>query len=672
LTVFESAKKKITNARNKSKARRDNFNKRLNEGDKGTEQQDPENLDGVPKSTKSKLATKVSNIKTKILFTLTTVVAFFEFLPVFLTVILWLLIILCLFVLIIVILSLLSVPELVVDKPVDFVRDDSTDVVAACSYGGLAWTADELSTRGGLFSPYEKALYTMGIFAKQTIEGYGYKELGADSGVDKSLRVKMLLGKASIESSMTFYEDRTVADDIRERNTLKGINSSGYGFMGICGNNDPTLIAPSGNQACYPAKTIALYYTDPAWVKIIQGAYTPSKTPSYQAQFAPWGVAMSGKHFMGNLEEVSSVGWMKKVDTIANEWGIVANKKEFVDMSALFLAQLRYHSGVRYDSDIKEVDGYINFFAALFTATSDTDSARSFSKWSTSPDPDLSYGESELRRMILGSGGKNSLDGVATPSELKFSSGSTPILLNGVVITKPVWSVLWDKHKDKQGMKLAWAVAQSVSSTGGDRALNFHYGFNSMVQADKIIAVLNSKLLGGSSCGDSEVGSKIAKAGVKYIGIPYKQVNDDFSIITPGKYENGVNIVGVFKGFLDCSLFTQTIFKEYGYDLLRRAIWQHDFEGQTLITTEFDTSKMKPGDLIYFWGTTDDLVTLVNSYADPRKAPIAVKAKNITHVGVYYGDGLMIHSGESKGVVVTALTDSYWGKYFADVKRLNY
>ncbi|MBU0713299.1 C40 family peptidase [bacterium] len=71
---------------------------------------------------------------------------------------------------------------------------------------------------------------------------------------------------------------------------------------------------------------------------------------------------------------------------------------------------------------------------------------------------------------------------------------------------------------------------------------------------------------------------------------------------------------------LDCSGFTQTVFRQHGYILQRDASMQV-FEGSAVDTTNFPEN-LKPGDLIFF-----------SPYPD-----------RITHVGLYIGDYEFIHS----------------------------
>ena len=69
----------------------------------------------------------------------------------------------------------------------------------------------------------------------------------------------------------------------------------------------------------------------------------------------------------------------------------------------------------------------------------------------------------------------------------------------------------------------------------------------------------------------------------------------------------------------DCSGFTQQIFKKNGINIARTAQAQYNTTKGTKVTNK---SKLKPGDLVFFGSS----------------------AKNITHVGIYAGNGKYVHS----------------------------
>lgn len=102
---------------------------------------------------------------------------------------------------------------------------------------------------------------------------------------------------------------------------------------------------------------------------------------------------------------------------------------------------------------------------------------------------------------------------------------------------------------------------------------------------------------------------------------------------------------GTSRRGIDCSGFTQYSYRKIGYELNRTAVSQL---ANGLVVAKAD---MRPGDLVFFKNTTDN-------------------GRIATHVGIYLGDGKMIHSGASKGVVVVSLDQDYWQEHFLCARRV--
>ena len=120
--------------------------------------------------------------------------------------------------------------------------------------------------------------------------------------------------------------------------------------------------------------------------------------------------------------------------------------------------------------------------------------------------------------------------------------------------------------------------------------------------------------------------ANLEKAGRSMLGVPY---------LWGGTSRRGI----------DCSGFTQYSYRKIGYTLNRTAVSQLE---NGIVVAKAD---MQPGDLVFFKNTTNN-------------------GRIATHVGIYLGDGKMIHSGASKGVVVVSLDQDYWVKHFLCARRV--
>lgn len=122
-------------------------------------------------------------------------------------------------------------------------------------------------------------------------------------------------------------------------------------------------------------------------------------------------------------------------------------------------------------------------------------------------------------------------------------------------------------------------------------------------------------------------GESLVDFSKNYLGTPYVWAGTDL--------ENGV----------DCSGFVYSIYQNFGITLQRTS---RDMYGQG---TEVEQDNLKAGDLVFF-----------NSGGDSE----------ISHVGMYIGDGQYIHStnGAGNGVVISDLSSSYAVKTYVGAKRI--
>jgi lipoprotein Spr len=60
-------------------------------------------------------------------------------------------------------------------------------------------------------------------------------------------------------------------------------------------------------------------------------------------------------------------------------------------------------------------------------------------------------------------------------------------------------------------------------------------------------------------------------------------------------------------------------------------------------------TELRPGDLIFF---------------------VALKDKQVDHVGIYLGDAIFVHASYSKGVVVSSLLQDYYVQRYHSARRV--
>ena len=131
----------------------------------------------------------------------------------------------------------------------------------------------------------------------------------------------------------------------------------------------------------------------------------------------------------------------------------------------------------------------------------------------------------------------------------------------------------------------------------------------------------SASALQGSS---SSLRQKIVSDAKEHLGTPY---------VWGGSTPSG----------FDCSGFVQYVLKQNGITLPRTT------SEQVKAGTAISKSDLQPGDLVF----------LQNTY----------KA-GVSHVGIYIGDGKMIHASSSKGVTISDLSTSYYTKHYHSSRRI--
>ncbi|WP_027087533.1 C40 family peptidase [Cohnella panacarvi] len=123
----------------------------------------------------------------------------------------------------------------------------------------------------------------------------------------------------------------------------------------------------------------------------------------------------------------------------------------------------------------------------------------------------------------------------------------------------------------------------------------------------------------------TQVSLSLVSIGKNYIGTPYL-------------YGSAPGTTSTF----DCSSYTQHIFGAMGVWLPRTS------SAQAYMGEKVDRAYLSVGDLIFF----------------------RTGGAGISHVGIYAGNGNMLHASSSKGVTLSNINTSYWNKAYVTARRV--
>lgn len=100
---------------------------------------------------------------------------------------------------------------------------------------------------------------------------------------------------------------------------------------------------------------------------------------------------------------------------------------------------------------------------------------------------------------------------------------------------------------------------------------------------------------------------------------------------------------GNSKKGIDCSKFAYEL-----YNQVFNTTLGHNSRNIYTQVSPVKKSDLKAGDLVFF----------------------KIRSRHITHVGVYIGDGKFAHASSSRGVMISALDEAYWRRYYHDGGRM--
>ncbi len=129
-------------------------------------------------------------------------------------------------------------------------------------------------------------------------------------------------------------------------------------------------------------------------------------------------------------------------------------------------------------------------------------------------------------------------------------------------------------------------------------------------------------------------GDSIIKTGNRFLGVPYR-------------YGATAGTTNRF----DCSSFVQYVYKKNRISLPRGA------RQQSMVGKYVPRNQLKKGDLVYF-----------STRATMKYSSKSIK--RIGHVGIYAGNGKILHTYGKPGVTYSKLNSSWWSSHYVTARRV--
>ena len=206
-----------------------------------------------------------------------------------------------------------------------------------------------------------------------------------------------------------------------------------------------------------------------------------------------------------------------------------------------------------------------------------------------------------------------------------------PNCTSGIVKLIPEGATIYVDEIDENG----WAKVRCASGAEGYVAATY-LKIDGMEPVETVILDTGYKAEEGEFDFNSEAGieegslvDQIIAYAKKYIGTPYSWGGTDLN-------------TGV-----DCSGFVYCVLKNFGISVTRTS------KGMSVEGEHVDKGDLQPGDLVFFDSN-------------------GVNDGNVSHVGMYIGDGKYIHSssGKAYGVTINGLSEDYSARTYVTARRV--
>lgn len=363
----------------------------------------------------------------------------------------------------------------------------------------------DLGALNNTLTPYQQNLYKTFSLVEEFLKGDGTNTpLMKDLPFD--VANKVFRGIPAVESSFEIFGTSDISHDV-----LKDMLDS---------SEDDSYIGPHQID-----KDSSLYYGE--YYKFWQGTSFvdswvqkyPKPNSSVKDHFwMPYSVAMSIMHSlnMGSYGMLNpSVNGYDDFEAFVNNsmdhFGIQANREECFQYIRALLSVSCYLQGqsmafLDYDTGYGGGAGRINYLCAVFAASSEDDSKRSFNNYSIILNNETRYkyaeGSGSLREWLIGSQGYDSY--ISDIGTLEIGGDKNPrIKVENTELTVPLMRYIYDKYKDDPFMSETWT---HIKGSTGQFLSSYHYGIACLLQGNHIVAELglSAPITSGGSMDDCE------------------------------------------------------------------------------------------------------------------------------------------------------------------------
>lgn len=428
-----------------------------------------------------------------------------------------------------------------------------------------------LGTLNGTLTPYQQNLLKTLQLVEEFIKGDGtnkpiFKTLPED------VAIKVYRGIPAVESGFELFGKSDTSHDVLKDilDDYTGTASGNYKDYWASLPRD-SFIGPHqiGSTASIDYSSYYNTWSGKSFVESWKAKY-PKPSNEKDHFWMPYSVAMSIMHttMMGNygtvddksnkFEEFKSYTYDRM-----SHFGIEKNKEECFQYIRAFLSLSCYLQGqglsfLNY-SESGGGKARIDFFCALFAASSDTDEKRSFENYSVNLDGSMKLNYSAHSSFAKGLYGKNygtiknsGFQNVETLANITLDENK-PIVLNGKPLDVPVFRYVYEKYKDDETMQDCW---KHLTSVKGQYLTSYTYGFSCLLQGNHIVSELGVSMpavSGGNAsdcdCYESSVGGDLDTIDISNITVGQAQGPWDAELLE--KINNRVSSNSGYGAFKD-------------------------------------------------------------------------------------------------------------------------